>query len=128
MKEQEKKRNEMEERLAIIQFAVNQIMGGGYLVNADGRILYANEKAAKMLGYPGERLVSLKVTALDRRFIGKPHAAWVEFVTEVRQKKAVSVGTEHLAGDGSFTPIHAAAHYIGYAGKEYLWVVLESSG
>ena len=54
-----------EEHRATVDFAMNQVHEGVYLVDDDARFLYANDEATRALGYSREELLRMRVSGID---------------------------------------------------------------
>lgn len=128
MMEHEKKKRDAEERLTITQYAIDQVIGGGYLVNSEGRFLFVSQRAAGMLDYSGDELVGMKITDIDRRFIGKSSGTWQDYLLEIRERRVMVSHTEQKSRNGSFLPVRVTAHHIHYPGEDYLWAFLQETG
>ena len=106
-----------EERLRLVEAAIDQASDAVNVLDADGRIVWLNAAHARMLGRPKEELVGrsiLEVTALiDPEDF---HRRWADVV-----RRGVSVSDHPIrAADGRLVPGEVAAAAIDFGGRRYV--------
>lgn len=76
-----------------------------------GRVLYANEAAARARGYRREELIGKRVYEL----IAEPYRQrWLEWMQELAEKGEIAIESVHQRADGSTFPIEASIRVIPY--------------
>lgn len=84
-------------------------------------ILYANEGAAKSLGYEMEEMTGVK--ALDYIVPVDGYFQWEEHVEDVRRRGTVTAVGRHRRRDGTTFPVEVTVQLPVYDGKEYMLAV-----
>jgi two-component system cell cycle sensor histidine kinase/response regulator CckA len=109
-------RRRAEERLKLTQFAVDRASVAVYWMEADARLLYANDAACRSLGYTREELLTLSVPDVDPDF---PVERWPVHWEELRRRGAFTFETRHRRKDGTIFPVEVTVNRLEFAGKEY---------
>jgi PAS domain S-box-containing protein len=104
------------ERLAILEFALNQVHEAAFLVDKDSRFMYVNDEATRSLGYSREELLRMCVADVDPDF---PPARWPSYWSELTQKGSFSFETRHKTEDGHIFPVEITSNYFEYGGRAY---------
>jgi PAS domain S-box-containing protein len=89
------------ERLALTQFAVDNAGDEIYWADEAGRIVYANRRAARSLGYTRKDLMRLSVFDLDAHM---DKAAWGDRLEQLRTAGPIVVETLHRNRAGALVP------------------------
>ena len=98
------------------QFAMDQAVDAVYWIDPQARILYTNKAASTMLGYTKAEFLQMTVHDLNPDF---PAEVWPGWWEEVRQKRVVSLETNHLTKDGRLVPIDIRVAFLAYGGQEF---------
>ncbi|MBX3348916.1 MAG: PAS domain S-box protein [Nitrospira sp.] len=109
-------RKQGEMSLLRTQFAMDQAVDAVYWIDPQARILYTNEAASVMLGYTKEEFLRMTVHDLNPDFTAEVWPGWWK---EVREKKVVSLETNHLTRDGRVVPIDIRVVFLAYGGQEF---------
>ncbi len=109
-------RERTQERLALVDFALNRVCEAAFLVGEDGGFRYVNDEACRALAYDRETLLKMHVGDVDPNW---PSASWPAFWQSLRRKGSILLETEHLAGDGRRFPVEVSANYFEYLGVGY---------
>ena len=109
-------RKRAEDRLRRTQFAMDQAVDAVYWIDPQAKILYTNEAASAMLGYTKDEFLRMRVHDLNPDF---PAEVWPGWWEEVREKKVVSLETNHLTRDGRLVPIDIRVVFLAYGGQEF---------
>ncbi len=109
-------RKRVEEYLRRTQFAMDQAVDAVYWIDPQARILYANEAASAMLGYTADEFLRMTVHDLNPDF---PPEVWPGWWEETREKKVISLETNHLTKDGRRIPIDIRVSFLAYDGQEF---------
>jgi PAS domain S-box-containing protein len=111
----EQKRAEADLRLT--QFCIDQAGLSIFRIEEpDGRVVFANDRACKSLGYTMEELCSMTVFDFDPNFTKR---TWLEHRRNIRSKKSGTIETMHRRKDGTMFPVEVSVTYLEYEGKTY---------
>ena len=83
----------------------------------EGRIIYANERTCRKLGYSRQELIGLKTYDIDVNFTSQRHLD--ASFRAVKKQGALEFETDLKRQDGSTFPVHVTTHYIEFEGGEY---------
>ncbi|MDA8123325.1 MAG: PAS domain S-box protein [Deltaproteobacteria bacterium] len=109
-------RRRSEEALRLTQFAVDRAGDAAYWVKPDGRLIYVNDQACRVLGYSREELLSMSIHDVNPEF---PPQVWSDHWEDLRRRKSFTIETRHLAKDGRIIPVEVNVNHVGFDGKEY---------
>lgn len=110
------KLQKLNETLSLKTYAINHIKESIFLVSPAGEIMYANEEAARSLGYPREELIGLRVHDVDPSV---NETTWQAHWRQLEAKEALRFESNHRRKDGSAFPVDISANLFCYAGKQY---------
>jgi two-component system cell cycle sensor histidine kinase/response regulator CckA len=105
-----------ERHLALMSFALDNVHEEAFLVDEQGRILYANQEASRQLGYTRDELLKLRVLDIHPDF---PAERWPEHWREIKQSSAQVFLGRHRHKDGRVIPVEIVASYFEYEGRGY---------
>lgn len=105
-----------EEMLRLTQFTVDRSGDAAYWMDADGRLLYVNEKICSALGYSREELLTMSIREINPDF---PGDSWGNHWEEVRKRKTFTLETRHRAKDGRVIPVEVTVNHLEFGGKEF---------
>lgn len=106
----------VEERLRRTQFSMDQAVDAIYWVDAQAKIIFANEAASLMVGYSRDELLGMTVQDLNPDFAA---SRWPGFWEEMRQNRSMSFETVHRAKDGRLVPIDIRVSFLAHEGHEF---------
>ncbi len=106
-----------EQRLALMNFALDHVREEAYLVDEEARFRYVNEEACRVLGYSREELLAMKVPDIDPDY--QP-GLWPDHWRQIREYGSLTFETRHRARDGRIYPIEITVSLIKYEGREYI--------
>jgi len=95
-----------QQRLELTQFAIDNAGDMVFWASSEGRILYANDSAARCLGYSRDALLSLSMAQIDQR---RPASAWPEFVAHLKVEGFVTAESRYRASDGREFPVEISS-------------------
>ena len=116
-KRAEEERRRVAEQRDVLEFAMERVHEGAFLIRNDGRFLYVNAEAARSLGYSREELLRLGVPDIDPDF---PPERFAEHMREVAAAGSVAIETRHMTKDGRIFPVEIHANFFEYEGNAYL--------
>jgi len=106
-----------QEQLALLNFALNHVQEAAYLLDGDGRFLYANDEACRGLGYRRKELLELSLPDID------PDCPQEQFIAtwhELEECGSLTFEARHKKKDGQCFPAEVNANYFEYAGPGYV--------
>ncbi|RPJ63504.1 MAG: PAS domain S-box protein [Dehalococcoidia bacterium] len=103
---------------AFLKSAINKIEDYFYLVDMNGRVLYANDSACRGLGYSLEEIITMKVSNFDPNY---PKIVWGKFIEEVRSSGSFKVQSLHINKSGVAFPVSITGVYLKYKNAEYMF-------
>jgi PAS domain S-box-containing protein len=104
-------RRKAEEALRISQYIVDNASIGIYRGREDGRILYANEHSARMLGYTREELCSMRFSDIVPAITEE---SWKEYRRQLRAEGVKKFEAVHRRKDGTTLPVEVAVNYLDF--------------
>ena len=108
-------RKQTEELLRRTQFVVDHSQDLIHWVDAEGRILYANDACCRRLGYSRDELVGMTVGDIDP-LAPRP---WSGHFHEIGEGRTVTFESLHRAKDGETYPVEVTVNCLNYGGREY---------
>jgi len=109
-----------EEALELTQFAVDHSPDAVYWIAPDGRCVYANEEACRILGYTRAELLSMMVSDIDPNL---PAEGWSAVWENMKTQRTARMETLNRTKDGKVIPMEITGNYLEYKGREYLYMV-----
>ncbi|WP_068829638.1 PAS domain S-box protein [Pseudomonas sp. BMS12] len=115
-----------EEALRLAQFSLDHSTVGILWVSWDGRVRYANQAVAGMLGYSEAAMVDRPVQDFERT-LGMDR--WLNLWRRVRQQEGAALSFESLCqrADGSDMPADVTLGFLRFRETEYLVVYLSDA-
>jgi PAS domain S-box-containing protein len=95
-------RKAAQHKMAELQFAVENAVDAVYILNADGRIHYANHSACRALGYSSAELAGMNVTDIEPELTSENLARHLELNRDGRMQSRETI---HRRKDGTFFPV-----------------------
>lgn len=110
-------RKQSEQRLQLMNFALDHVAEAAILVNEQGQLKYVNEGACRTLGYSRDELLGiLHVADFDPDW---PADAWSGYWQELQKIKSHTFEGRHKAKDGHIFPVEINANYFEFCGQGY---------
>lgn len=109
-------RKRVEQSLKLAQFALDQAVDAIYWMTPDGRFLYVNEAASKLLGYSRDELLNMGVADIDPTL---PEGVPPEMAQATRDAGFGRVETTHRCKDGRLLPVEVMVGCFEYGSQEY---------
>lgn len=104
------------QRLALLNFALNNGHEAAFLSDYRGRLRYVNEESCQALGYSQEELLGLTVDAIAPDFSTE---RWRAHWKELRDKGTLTFNSWHRTKDGRTLPVEVNANYFTFNGRGY---------
>ncbi|MFN8456038.1 MAG: PAS domain S-box protein [Anaerolineae bacterium] len=108
-----------DETLRLTQYSIDNSPVGIGWIGPDGRLVYVNEGAGRMLGYSRDELLTMTVHDIDPKFSA---ADWPARWQELKERHAMIYESELQTKRGQIIPIEARINYLEFNGQEYLFV------
>lgn len=102
--------------LEFTQYATDHAVEGAFWLGEDGKLVYVNEAACRMLGYSREELLGLTISDLDPNF---PKEKWPQHWEKSKKIGKSRFETLHRAKDGRLIPVEITSNFVEHEGKEY---------
>jgi PAS domain S-box-containing protein len=109
-------RKRAEKRLALVDFALNNVHEAAFLIDEYGRFHYANYESCRSLGFHRHELLGLTVADVDP---DHPLTRWPEHWHELKTKGSLTFESRHRKKDGYIFPVEINANYFEYDGQGY---------
>jgi PAS domain S-box-containing protein len=109
-------RRQAEQRLALLDFALNNVREEAFLIDEQACLRYVNDESCRALGYSREELLGLHVADIDPDF---PVERWTEHWSDLRMRGATTFEGRHRARDGRIYPVEISANYFEFGGCGY---------
>lgn len=109
-------RKRAEEALRLTQFSVDQAADAVQWISPEGRIVYVNERACRMLGYSREELLGLAVWDISPE---RTPETFRERFAQLKVVKSWLFESRHRRKDGSIFPVEVSGRYIAFGEKEF---------
>lgn len=104
----------LNERLRLVQFAIETAAFSIYQINEKGHLYYVNQHACQQLGYEREALIGLHLSAIDPDF---EETWWQVHRDTARREGSRIVKRNHRRKDGSIFPVQVQVNYFVFEGK-----------
>jgi two-component system, cell cycle sensor histidine kinase and response regulator CckA len=98
------------------QFAIDHLAMGAFWMTKEGKFIYVNDAACRLLGYTREELLKLNVWDID------PSAtvqSWPEIWDQLSETKQHRLETRHRKKDGTLIPVEVVINHVEFHGVEF---------
>ncbi|MBX7450265.1 diguanylate cyclase [Mycolicibacterium sp. 3033] len=103
-------------RLHLTEVTINRVTDMIIWLDRDGRYIFVNAAASKLLGYTAEELSMLRVVDVDPLF---DEDIWRRHWQEIVERKSFVIETVNTTKDGTDIPIEVTVNYVNFDGEEY---------
>ena len=104
------------DRLRFTQFAVDHFSDAAYLIQEDGRIVYANLAASRLLGYTEDELLSMYMFDVNRDLTRE---SWPLVWRALKAQHKRIFEARHVTKDGRNIAVEISANLMSFDGVEY---------
>ena len=108
-------RKQMEEKLRLTQFSMDNAAIAIFWINPQGKIEYANKKACKMLGYEQQALEGKYAHEINTELEAE---AREETWQKLKEKGSYKLEAQARTSSGKLLPIRIIGHHLQYQEKE----------
>jgi PAS domain S-box-containing protein len=108
-------RKRAETELRLTQFAMNYSSEGMFVVDADGRILAANDTVCRRLEYSRDELLTMTIPDIDPLF---PRERWPAHWQELKTAGRLVIETINRTKSGRTFPVQVSIAYLPWANEE----------
>ena len=109
-------RKKTQERLQLLDFAMDHVKESVFLYNKYNRLVYVNDEACMSLGYNRETLLRMTTKDFDPNW---PEEQSVTLWDEITRKGSATLTSKHRAKNGRIFPVEISATYFQYQGEAY---------
>ena len=106
-------RQRAEQAIALLRFALDNVREAAALSDENGRYVYVNDEACRLVGYSREELLGMGVRDIV------PEEEWSQHLSDLKVRRSMSFERELRTKDGRTIPIEINANYFEYAGHGY---------
>ncbi len=106
-----------EQQLHLNQFTVEHNTDEVFWMNADGKILYANQGACNKLGYSQDEFKNMTLADFDPEF---ERDDWAEHWQDLKQAGHILIESTHQSKTGEIFPVEVLIDFFDYEGNEYI--------
>jgi PAS domain S-box-containing protein len=103
--------------LRLTRFAIDHAGEAVLWMNPGGGIMYANDAACDMLGYPLAELMRMRIYEIDRRLT---EGTWQEEWGILKERGFIMLMTEFKSMKGRDVPVEVSANFLAFEDKEYV--------
>ena len=104
-------RKQAEERLRLLDFALDHVREAAFLTDEHARFRFVNEESCRILGYTRTELLRLGVSDIDPDF---PPDRWLNHWKDLKAKSSFMFEGRHKTKDGRVFPVEINANYFEY--------------
>ncbi len=109
-------RKRAQEQMFLLNFAMNAVHEGAFLLDEKARFLYVNDEACRELEYTREELLNLSVPDIDPDF---PAGRWTDHWRELKGQRSVIFESRHKTKNGRIIPVEINGNYFEYGNESY---------
>jgi PAS domain S-box-containing protein len=100
----------------INQTTAENLSDSVFWIGPDGRFLYLNEAACRILGYSRKQLLTMSIFDIDPGFSAE---SWADHWENVKRQGSLTFETRHKTRDGKIFYVEVNASYFFFDDKEY---------
>ncbi|WP_413167454.1 PAS domain S-box protein [Capilliphycus salinus ALCB114379] len=110
-------RQQTEERLRLVEFALDNAQESVFIFDKEGQIVYVNKTACESLGYSSTELSNLKIWQIDENLNSPPH--WEPFCQYLKRQKSLLLESTHHTQSGVVIPVEITLTELNFHGVPY---------
>lgn len=112
----DRRNKEIDKMRAFMEFCIDHATIAAFIISSDSTIIYANEAASRLLGYPKEKIISKKVLDLITIY---NEDTWKPHFDQLREKKVIVYESEFPDKKYNKIPVEVHANYLMFGGQEF---------
>jgi len=109
-------RKKAEQRLTLLNHALDRVKQAVYLVDENGRIRHVNREACRALGYSYDELVGMSIPDIDSDC---PPEDWPLYWNALKAQGSMKFERYHRSKDVRIFPVEVNANYFEFDGQDY---------
>lgn len=106
---------QVEDRLELTDYSLENADVGALWISPEGRIKYANKKICQKLGYDHEEMIGMTVSDIDPNYPDERPEIW----EEIKEGGRKTFRSDHLTRDGRAIPVRITSQYLERNREEY---------
>ncbi|MEA5540427.1 PAS domain S-box protein [Limnoraphis robusta Tam1] len=110
-------RQQTEDRLRLVEFALDNARESIFIVEQEGEIVYVNKTACDNLGYSSAELSNLNIWQIDQNLNAPPD--WQPFCEHLKQQKSLLLESTHRTQTGENIPVEITLTELNFDGIPY---------
>jgi len=111
-------REQANRQLALVDFALNHVREAAFLIDEQGAFHYVNDEACRVLDYPREHLLRLRVMDIDGD-CDTPEQ-WRTTWAQLKLQNTMTFESVHRTRAGTQFPVEVSATYFEFSGQAYV--------
>jgi PAS domain S-box-containing protein len=112
------RRKEIEGRLRLTRFIVDQMGDAGFLIDSSGNFRDVNEAACRTLGYARDSLLCLGVSDIDPDYTPE---RWLETWQMLQKNHNLVFESRHRTKTGRVFPVEIQANFVTFQDEDYIF-------
>jgi len=104
------------QELSMLNFALNNVHEGAFLIDENARFRYVNDEACRALGYDREELLGLGVPDVNPEF---PAEDWPSHWRDLKEQRSLIFESCNRTKDGRVFPIEVSTNYFEFGEAGY---------
>ncbi len=109
-------RKAAERQLTLLNSSLDHVNDTVLLISEDANILYVNEEACHILGYPRDQLQGMRIADIDPDY---QLAVWPSHWRDLKAHRTLNFESRHKTSDGRIYPVDITANYVEFEGVGY---------
>jgi len=109
-------RKEAEQKIALLNFALNSVREAAFLIDQTARFQYVNEEACRILGYQREELLLMGVPDIDPDF---PFERWASHWHFMKERSSDIFESRHKTKDNRIFPVEINVIHFEFDRQSY---------
>jgi PAS domain S-box-containing protein len=110
-------RQQTEDRLRLVEFALDNARESVFIVDQEGEIVYVNKTACDNLSYSSAELSNLNIWQIDQNLNAPPD--WQPFCSHLKQQKSLLLESTHRTQTGENIPVEITLTELNFDGIPY---------
>ncbi|MDA8140403.1 MAG: ATP-binding protein [Desulfobacteraceae bacterium] len=105
-----------EEAFWMSQFIMDNCSDAAYWLTPEGKILYVNEQACRVLEYSRDELAQLTIYDVDPNF---REDTWADHWQVIKNNHCLRLASVHRTKSGRIIPVDISSHHVEIGGRQY---------